>query len=256
MRHEWDLRPEMTLREARAGLVAELNDVLDSQDAAAVLEHALRGFTGQVAMVSSFGADSAVLLHLVARIAPETPVLFVDTLLLFKETLAYQNELAAKLGLLDVRVIRGDATVRRLSDPHDDLHLRAPDDCCYLRKTLPLQTALIGFDGWITGRKRHQTEARADMDVVELDSAGRIKFNPLANWSAQDIDDYRTTHKLPPHPLVAQNYLSIGCAPCTQPVEEGADPRSGRWQGQIKTECGIHFGPQGAVRRLAKETTT
>ena len=256
MRHEWDLTPEMSLRDARAGLAAELNDVLEGRGAEAVLSYALSGFGGQIAMVSSFGADSAVLLHLVAKIAPETPVLFVDTLLLFKETLAYQRELAAKLGLRDVRLIRGDATIRRLSDPGDDLHLRAPDDCCYLRKTLPLQTALTGFDGWITGRKRHQTEARATMDVVELDAAGRIKFNPLADWSIEDIRAYRAAHDLPSHPLVAQNYLSIGCAPCTQPVTEGADPRSGRWQGLAKTECGIHFGPEGAVRRLAKETAT
>jgi len=209
---------------------------------------------GKVALVSSFGADSVVLLHMVSQIAPETPVLFLDTLMLFPETLAYQRELAETLALRDLRVITPDRNALFSQDPDALLHRARPDDCCAFRKTLPLAGALEGFDGWITGRKRFQGGSRAALAAFEAeDGTGRIKLNPLADWSAQDIAAYVTRHALPRHPMVARGYPSIGCMPCTSRVETGEDIRAGRWRGHDKTECGIHVIGGRVVRGTLKE---
>jgi len=199
-------------------------------------------YPGGTALVSSFGADSAVLLHMVSRIAPTTPVLFLETGMLFAETLVYQRALAARLGLGDVRLIRPDPADLAAEDPDGDLNGRDPDACCALRKTRPLARALAGFEAWITGRKRAQASTRAAMPVFEVeDATGRIKVNPLADWTAERLRAYRRDHALPAHPLEARGYPSIGCAPCTTPVAPGEDPRAGRWRGKAKVECGIHF---------------
>lgn len=227
-----------TLLTARA---AQLNADLAGADATTILETALRNaHTGELAMVSSFGAESVVLLHLLSRVAPDTPVLFLETGMLFPETLAYQTQVAETLGLTDVRVIRPDSIDLFLHDPEGDLHDRDPDTCCALRKTKPLELALQAFDGVLTGRKRHQTSDRATMDIVEVD-AGKLRINPLASWTPQDIAAYMDAHALPRHPLVAKGFASIGCAPCTTKVAPGEDARAGRWRGRVKTECGIHF---------------
>lgn len=196
---------------------------------------------GKVALVSSFGAESVVLLHMVSVVAPGLPVLFIDTQMLFAETLEYQREVSAKLGLTDVRVIRADeAQVSRL-DPDGTLHQFNQDACCDLRKTVPLETALSGFDAWITGRKRFQGGQRTDLDFFEPEPPLRLRVNPLAHWRMEDVQTYMTENNLPRHPLVAKGYPSIGCAPCTSPVKPGEDPRAGRWRGSDKSECGIHF---------------
>lgn len=195
---------------------------------------------GQTALVSSFGADSVVLLHMAAEIDRNTPVLFLETGMLFAETLAYQREVADSLGLTDIRLIRPSNEDLFLHDPEGDLHGRDPDLCCTLRKVRPLELALQGFDAWITGRKRVQSASRADLALFEVEG-GRIKVNPLAGWSGEDLAAYMDAHDLPRHPLVAQGYPSIGCAPCTSKVAPGEDPRAGRWRGREKTECGIHF---------------
>ena len=249
MRHEWDITPGESLATVRARLAADMAANLETAPADEVLEQAVSFFGGRLAMVSSFGAESAVLLHMLARIDDAIPVLFIDTQLLFAETLRYQTELAAHLGLKDVRRISIDPVLRRLADPADDLRTRAPNDCCHLRKTVPLDTALLTFHAWITGRKRHQTAERSVMPVVELDAAKRLKFNPLARWSPGDAADYMIRHNLPRHPLVARGFASIGCAPCTSPVSAGEDPRSGRWRGTDKAECGIHLDPDGKIQR-------
>ena len=196
---------------------------------------------GRVALVSSFGAESVVLLHLVASVAPDVPVLFLDTEMLFPETLAYQLRVAETLGLSDIRRITPSTEDVTARDPEGRLHKTDPDACCTLRKTEPLERALAGFDTWITGRKRFQGGAREALPVFETDGAGRTKINPLAPWRPEDIRDHLHDHHLPRHPLVAQGYASIGCAPCTAPVGEGDDTRAGRWRGSDKTECGIHF---------------
>lgn len=204
---------------------------------------------GDIALVSSFGAESVVLLHLVATIKPDTPVIMIDTEMLFPETLEYQAEVSRKLGLTDVRVIRADAGRVAERDPDGTLHVSDPDACCGLRKTRPLQDALAEFDGWITGHKRFQNGTRTALEFFEAETETRMKINPLAHWRAEDVNAYLENNALPRHPLVSKGYPSIGCAPCTSPVVEGEDPRSGRWRGQDKVECGIHFGADGAVVR-------
>lgn len=200
-----------------------------------------RDLPGRVALVSSFGADSAVLLAMVAEIDRKTPVLFLETGFLFPETLAYRADLVARLGLEDVRALTPQPADRAAADPDGALRLRDPDACCDLRKTAPLARGLAPFSGWITGRRRDQTRARAGMSLVEADAAGRLKLNPLADWSAAGLRAYREAAGLPPHPLVAQGFPSIGCAPCTTAVAPGEDPRAGRWRGSAKDECGIHI---------------
>lgn len=228
---------------------AALNRMFAGLSAEAMLAEALKGdLRGRIAMVSSFGAESVALLHMVARVDASTPVIFLDTEMLFPETLAYQRRVAAHLGLSDLRVIHPDADELASKDAAGDLHLGDPDACCDLRKTRPLEHALQGFDGWITGRKRYQSGARAALPLFETDGAGRLKLNPLADWGPGQAGDYIRTHDLPPHPLVAQGYPSIGCAPCTSPVAEGEDARAGRWRGSAKTECGIHLVDGKLVR--------
>lgn len=207
-------------------------------------------FPGRIALVSSFGADAAVLLHLVAQVDPATPVLFIDTGKLFDETLAYRAQLTAQLGLTDLRVLRPDPALLEAKDASGTLWFRDADACCAIRKVEPLQRGLKPFDAWINGRKRFQAQSRAALPLVEAVD-GRLKFNPLAGWTAAELTDYVSRHALPAHPLVAQGYFSIGCAPCTQPVVPGEDARAGRWRGHDKVECGLHMPLPGG--RLSEE---
>lgn len=228
-----------------------LNARFRHHSATSVMEWALRE-AGRIALVSSFGAESAVLLHMAAVIDRTVPVLFIDTELLFTETLVYQAELTERLGLTGVRIIRAADTAAR--DMRGNLHASDPDACCALRKTAPLHAALDGFHGWITGRKRFQTASRAALDHFETEpGTGRLKINPLAHWAPADIRDYMEDNRLPRHPMVAQGYPSIGCMPCTTPVSAGEDARVGRWRQQDKTECGIHF-ESGRILRREKTT--
>ena len=194
---------------------------------------------GRVAAVSSFGAESAVLLHLIAQVDRDIPVIFLNTQKIFGETLAYRDQLSEMLGLTDLRVFRPDP---RLLAAKDTTGLRwnyDPDGCCDLRKVEPLRRALAPFDAWISGRKGFQAGTRIAMPRFEEDE-GRLKINPLADWDKARLEAYFAEHKLPRHPLEAQGYPSIGCAPCTSKVQPGEDPRAGRWRGWDKVECGIH----------------
>ncbi len=231
--------------------LAERRNLLHRKsDAQTVLKHALDDVQiGRVALVSSFGAESVVLLHMVSQIAPDTPVLFLDTEMLFPETLTYQREIADLLGLTDVRVISQSREKLLTHDVDGILHTIDPDACCDLRKTQPLQEALQGFGGWITGRKRVQGGQRANLPLYEKDDGARIKINPLADWDHKRIDAYLTENNLPRHPLVARGFKSVGCAPCTTKVDEDEDPRAGRWRGMEKSECGIHFENGQLVRQ-------
>lgn len=207
-----------------------------------------RDFKDELALVSSFGADSAILLHMIARIDPKLPVLFLDTDKLFSETLAFQRSLAETLGLEDVRIIRPDENEVRESDPQGDLYQRDPDACCYLRKTAPLELALAPFKAWITGRKRFQSKARATLPLFEEDGSERIKINPLSTWTREELKAYGQRYNLPAHPLVAKGYPSIGCEVCTSPVAAGENERAGRWRDSAKSECGIHLVDGKLVR--------
>ncbi|RYH02808.1 phosphoadenylyl-sulfate reductase [Salipiger sp. IMCC34102] len=218
-----------------------LNEAYRHHSAHAVLERALSDSqVGKLAMVSSFGAESVALLHMVSKIDRATPVLFLDTHMLFAETLTYQMEVAEQLRLRDVRILHPDRAEVMDRDNEGLLHLSDPDGCCALRKTEPLQRALAGFDGWITGRKQYQGGARVQLKFFEADG-DHLKVNPLAHWTSSDVQDYMVENRLPRHPLVAQGYPSIGCAPCTTKVAPGEDPRAGRWRNRQKSECGIHF---------------
>ncbi|WP_299971273.1 phosphoadenylyl-sulfate reductase [uncultured Roseobacter sp.] len=227
----------MPLRE----LAQRRNTLHHKSDPQTILRHVLQDVQiGQVALVSSFGADSVVLLHMISEIDRTTPVIFLDTLMLFRETLRYQRDVSEALGLRDVRIIRPDTTKLIHGDVDCLLHQSNPDGCCALRKTEPLTQALEGFGGWITGRRRGQGKTRDALPLFEL-ADRKIKINPLVNWGADQIAAYIADHDLPRHPLVAKGYASLGCRPCTTPVGENEDPRAGRWRGQEKTECGIHF---------------
>ncbi|MDO5756807.1 MAG: phosphoadenylyl-sulfate reductase [Rhodobacterales bacterium] len=232
---------------------AFLNAAYRHHSAIAVLARALHDpDVGELALVSSFGAESVVLLHMVALARRETPVIFLETGMLFTETLVYQQELAERLGLRDMRLIRPNEAAARARDPAAMLHRSDPDACCTLRKSVPLQGALEGFDGWITGRKRYQGGTRASLEFFEVeDGANRLKVNPLAHWQQGDARTYIEENRLPRHPLVAQGYPSIGCMPCTSPVKPGEDERAGRWKGREKTECGIHFVDGKPIRQGA-----
>jgi phosphoadenosine phosphosulfate reductase len=202
-------------------------------------------FPGRIALVSSFGADSAVLLHMIAGVDKRTPIVFVDTGQHFPETLRYRDELCASLGLANV--IGADPDPARLAaeDPENFLFASDPDRCCEIRKVQPLAKALEGYEAWITGRKGFQSATRARVPLFEAEG-DRVKVNPLVGWSAADILNYIREAGLPPHPLVAKGYPSIGCLPCTSPVRPGEDARAGRWRGRGKVECGIHTEPLSA----------
>ncbi|MEJ6391707.1 phosphoadenylyl-sulfate reductase [Gymnodinialimonas sp. 2305UL16-5] len=217
-------------------------------DAPTLLRHALDDQSiGPVAMVSSFGADSVVLLHMISQIDRATPVLFIDTEMLFAATLTYQREVAEHLGLTDIRIIKPTRAVLLERDVDGTLHHFDPDACCALRKTEPLERALHDFGGWITGRKKIHGGARKSLPLFEKNGR-HIKINPLANWTQPMVTDYIARHQLPRHPMVAQGFPSIGCQPCTTPAGDDEDPRAGRWRGQDKDECGIHFVDGKMVR--------
>jgi phosphoadenosine phosphosulfate reductase len=196
-------------------------------------------YAGRLAVVSSFGADSAMLLALVADIDRDVPVIFLETGKHFPETLAYRHDLVRRLGLRDVRDIRPDPAELAKADPQGDLHRWIPDDCCAMRKVAPLERALAPFAAWATGRRRRQARTRAALPFIEA-VGDRVKFNPLADWSAERITAELARRGLARHPLVAQGFRSIGCAPCTRAIKPGEDDRAGRWAGQNKVECGIH----------------
>lgn len=230
---------------AAAAQLARLQALAAGRDAHGILELALlQMFPWRTAVVSSFGAESGALLHLVAEIDPTTPILFVNTGKLFGETLRYRDRLQDLLGLTDIRAIGPHPAERAREDSDGVLWSKDPDACCNLRKVRPLRAALAGFDAIVTGRKRFQTQTRAAMAPVEHFD-GRFRFNPLADWTLAEIDAYFAAHALPRHPLVDDGYLSIGCIPCTRRLHAGEGYRDGRWSGLAKDECGIHTGMDG-----------
>ena len=225
---------------------ARLEDRFAKVKATSLLRLAIEDlYPGRIALVSSFGADSAVLLHMISGIEKATPVVFVDTGQHFSETLAYRDALVAQLGLTNIVVARPDAQKLAAEDPEKFLFASDPDRCCDIRKVEPLASALDGYDAWITGRKGFQSDTRSRTPLFEAEGE-RVKVNPLVGWSAGDLLAYIKAAELPPHPLVAKGFPSIGCLPCTSPVKPGEDARAGRWRGRAKTECGIHLGALNA----------
>jgi phosphoadenosine phosphosulfate reductase len=218
----------------------ELDHALRDASPAEVIAAALQNVGREhLAVVSSFGTESAALLKVMADVDPAIPVVFLDTGWLFEETLAYRDTLIATLGLRDVRSIKPLEETLSRQDPDRELWFSDPDACCRIRKVEPLARALAPFSAWINGRKRFQGGLRADIPVVEQDGA-RLKFNPFANVSREAIEAIYALAKLPPHPLAASGFLSVGCMPCTSRTSPDEDARAGRWRGRAKTECGIH----------------
>jgi phosphoadenosine phosphosulfate reductase len=229
-------------------LAADFVSPAGALDLAGLLES---GRAGRTALVSSFGTEAAVLLHLVAEACPGLPVLFLDTGKHFPETLAYRDTLVERFGLTNVVALRPSEATLADEDPGGDLWRRDPDACCMLRKTFPLQDALDGFDSWITGRKRYHGGARSVLPYFERDGA-HLKINPLIHLDAAAISAYFERHDIPRHPLLEKGYLSVGCSPCTKPVATGQPARAGRWDGLDKVECGIHLGPDGRFVRRSR----
>ncbi|MEP3050184.1 MAG: phosphoadenylyl-sulfate reductase [Erythrobacter sp.] len=221
-----------------------LNRMFRGSNTHEMLEGVIHGdLAGEIAIVSSFGAESAVLLHLIASVDPTIPVLFLDTGKHFDETIQYRDVLVRKIGLTNLVVLTPDSQELAKKDETGLRWSYDPDGCCEIRKVIPLANALADYDASFTGRKAFQSSTRANLPRFEVDTSdvqGRLKINPLIDWSAEDIDAYFEEHDLPRHPLVFEGYPSIGCSPCTSRVAEGEDPRSGRWKGWDKTECGIH----------------
>ena len=219
---------------------AALDRALREASPAKVIETALATVGREhLALVSSFGTESGALLKVMADVDPAIPVIFLDTGWLFEETLAYRDTLIVTLGLRDVRSIKPLEETLSREDRNRELWFSDPDACCRIRKVEPLARALAPFSAWINGRKRFQGGLRAEIPVVEQDGA-RLKFNPFANVSREEIEAIYALAKLPPHPLTASGFLSVGCMPCTSRTAPDEDTRAGRWRGRAKTECGIH----------------
>lgn len=231
-----------------------LEAALSGIDAPRTLERCLTEiFPGESCIVSSFGTESAIILHMAAKVAPDVPVLFINTGKLFGETRAYRDALSSRLGLTNVQTIEPNPHDLAADDPDGTLHTRNPDLCCHVRKTLPLIRALRPYKVWVSGRKRYHGGERAAIPRVEIQD-GKLKLNPLYDWTAEDLRAYARRHDLPAHPLLAKNFPSVGCIPCTTAVDEAeSDPRAGRWAGQDKTECGIHIGADGSIARTSRE---
>jgi len=217
-----------------------------------VIDGALKYFGRRFALVSSFGAESAVLLHLASQVSKDIPVLFLDTGKLFGETKRFRDQLTEEFGLRDVRTITPDQNDIGSDDPKGNLWAKDPNRCCFIRKVKPLNDVLSGFEGWASGRKRFQGGVRSLLPHFEA-SDGRVKVNPLALWTKGDVSSYIEDNNLPRHPLVAEGFKSIGCMPCTDRVEDGENERAGRWRGQTKTECGIHLSLAENTRVLANK---
>lgn len=230
--------------DARPAFVQADADALNARFAGVAAPDLLKavlteGQLGRIAVVSSFGTESAVLLHLVALAAPATPVVFVDTLKMFRETLEYRDDLVRRLGLTDSRSVTPDPAALAAKDDKGLRWSYDPDGCCEIRKVEPLACAKRGLDAWISGRKAFQSSTRSNIPRFQIED-GRLKINPLADWTKDDLNAWFDAHDLPRHPLEAEGYLSIGCEPCTSKVQPGEDPRAGRWRGWDKVECGIH----------------
>ena len=216
-----------------------------------------RDFKDRIALLSSFGAESSVLLHMLAEVDRTIPVIFLDTLKLFPETISYRDRLVRELGLRDVRVVQPNIADLESDDPAGTLHRSNPDWCCNIRKTLPMERAFNGFDVMISGRKRFHGALRSELKHIGFDDK-RIKIEPLAAFSALDLQSYMVQHQLPSHPLKLAGYHSIGCAPesCTSKGGSADNPREGRWMGKEKIECGIHFSANGKIIRTAARGAT
>jgi len=227
--------------------VARLNAELRGKSPQEIIRAAIREFGRRLTYVSSFGAESAAMLSLIAEVDADMPIVFIDTGMHFQQTLQYRDSLSTLLGLTDVRTFHPVKEEVKAVDPKGVLNKTDPNACCEVRKVRPLGPALEGFDAWITGRKRFHGGGRAHLPAVEF-FEGRFKVNPLAEQTQEDVELLVKARDLPKHPLVADGYPSIGCWPCTVRPVDPNDIRSGRWVGFTKEECGLHLKRQERPR--------
>ena len=221
--------------------ISYLQRQLDNADPQEILRWAAEHYGQQLAVVTSFQPTGIVTLHMLSEIAPRTPVITLDTEFLFPETYALTNQVEALFDLNLIRV-KPQITISQQAEQYGDkLWQSNPDQCCHMRKTLPLKQALSGYDAWITGLRRDQSSTRANVPVIAWDSRNNLmKLCPFANWTEEMIWIYIQAHELPYNDLHDQGYPSIGCTHCTQAPVDSGDLRSGRWVNHQKTECGIH----------------
>ena len=198
-------------------------------------------FYKKIAVTSSFGAESPVILHLVSKIDKSVPVIFLNTGKLFPKTLEYLKIIRKKLNLTNIKIFKPDQDFLKKYDPNGNLHKTNPNLCCHIRKTLPLKKSMINYDAWINGRKRFHGFERSKLKKIEMVN-GLIKINPLADWSFNQIKNYMLNNNLPEHPLITEGYKSIGCQPCTSKSKDSI--RDGRWADSLKSECGIHVNEE------------
>jgi len=220
-------------------IVSHVGAELELAPAEDIIEWAVATFGARFCITSSM-AD-AVLSHLASRVAPGIDVLFLDTGYHFAETIGTRDAVAATLPANVVTLTPRQTVQQQDATYGPDLFARDPDLCCRLRKVEPLERALADYDAWATGLRRAETHDRVIAPVVGWDEAKqKVKVSPLARWTDEDVDRYVTEHDVLINPLQLDGYPSIGCWPCTRRVAPGEDPRSGRWAGTAKTECGIH----------------
>jgi phosphoadenosine phosphosulfate reductase len=219
----------------------KLNQEFESQPSESIVSWAAREFSPDLAMSTSFGVESAVLLHLVTQIHPSIPVLFTNTGFHFKETLEHRDRLVKRLNL-NLRELKPEIPTEEFLAKNGRLYERDPDSCCAQNKIAPFEKALKDYKAWITGIRHNQADTRKSSHFVENYRDKLVKVNPLLNWTSKMFWDYAKKYELPYHPLWEKGYLSIGCSPecCTRPVKLGEDPRAGRWAGKNKIECGLH----------------
>lgn len=215
---------------------------LETADAGDIVRWASEQFGSKLTFATSLGIEDCVIVDMIARQSLPVSLFTLDTGLLFPETYALKDEIEKKYGVA-IKAVKPEFSVaEQAAREGAELWLRNPDQCCELRKMEPLRGELAKWDAWMTAIRRDQTPERANAPVVSWDGRfGLIKINPLVRWTYADVQAYVHEHHVPYNPLHDQSYPSIGCVPCTSPVKPGEDPRSGRWRGNEKTECGLHF---------------
>jgi phosphoadenosine phosphosulfate reductase len=217
------------------------SDSLEQSRPEDILRWAASTYGDRLTMATAFGAEGCVIVAMLAEIAPDTRIFNLETGYQFRETLELRERIKERYGI-EVEYVRAAETVEEMEARFGGpIYRTRPDECCRLRKLVPLRQAVEGFDAWISAIRRDQTRDRSKSGIVEWDQKfGLVKINPLANWSSDDVWEYVRAHDIPTNPLHQEGYPSIGCWPCTRPADPTQDDRSGRWAGTLKTECGIH----------------
>lgn len=233
--------------------VEKLNQDFETKKPQEIIAWAIKQFAGKIALTSSFGPESGTLLHMVSEIDKSVPVLFLETGYHFPETLEYKKKLTDRFGLTQVLDLKADTERKKkvVEEYQGVPYEKNPDLCCQINKVEPLDAALKNYSAWMSGIRRRQTDFRKSIRIIEEYEGGIYKISPLANFTSREAWWYLKEHQIPQHPLYEKGYLSIGCWPCTRPVQEGDDERSGRWAGKAKKECGIHTFKE--VKQKAQE---